>query len=150
MKAAALHQPARALLVLAGGGHTHALLLRRWIMRPTSRPADVAVLLVNRASTTLYSGMVPGLLAGLYGQDSCSINLRDLCRRAEVGFVQAEITGVDPVRRELLLQDRPPLRFHTLSINVGCQTRWPAGAGTGVQLVKPLEPFLAWLERRLQ
>jgi len=150
LKAAALHQPARALLVLAGGGHTHALLLRRWIMRPTSRPADVAVLLVNRASTALYSGMVPGLLAGLYGQDSCSINLRDLCRRAEVGFVQAEITGVDPVRRELLLQDRPPLRFHTLSINVGCQTRWPGGAGAGLQLVKPLEPFLAWLERRLQ
>ena len=104
--------------MLAGGGHTHALLLRRWIMRPASRPADLAVLLVNRTSTALYSGMVPGLLAGLYPREACAIDLRDLCRRAGVGFVQAEITGVDAARRELLLQGRPSLRFHTLSLNV--------------------------------
>jgi selenide,water dikinase len=140
------------LLVLAGGGHTHALLLRRWIMRPASRPADLAVLLVNRTSTALYSGMVPGLLAGLYPREACAIDLRDLCRRAGVGFVQAEITGLDPARRELLLQGRPPLRFHTLSLNVGCETLWhaePSAASSAVQTVKPLEPFLAWLERRL-
>ena len=138
--------------MLAGGGHTHALLLRRWIMRPASRPADLAVLLVNRTSTALYSGMVPGLLAGLYPREACAIDLRDLCRRAGVGFVQAEITGVDAARRELLLQGRPPLRFYTLSLNVGCETLWPAGASAAsgaVQTVKPLEPFLAWLERRL-
>ncbi len=138
--------------MLAGGGHTHALLLRRWIMRPASRPADLAVLLVNRTSTALYSGMVPGLLAGLYPREACAIDLRDLCRRAGVGFVQAEITGLDPARRELLLQGRPPLRFHTLSLNVGCETFWqaePSAATSAVQTVKPLEPFLAWLERRL-
>jgi len=149
---------AAALLVLAGGGHTHALLLRRWIMRPASRPADLAVLLVNRTSTALYSGMVPGLLAGLYPREACAIDLRDLCRRAGVGFVQAEISGVDPARRELLLQGRPPLRFHTLSLNVGCETLWSVEAATGcgeerpllpVQPVKPLEPFIAWLEQRL-
>ncbi|MBM5783963.1 MAG: selenide, water dikinase SelD [Cyanobacteria bacterium K_DeepCast_35m_m1_288] len=140
------------MLVLAGGGHTHALLLRRWIMRPASRPADLAVLLVNRTSTALYSGMVPGLLAGLYPREACAIDLRDLCRRAGVGFVQAEITGLDPARRELLLEGRPPLRFHTLSLNVGCETLWqaePTAATSPVQTVKPLEPFLAWLERRL-
>ena len=138
--------------MLAGGGHTHALLLRRWIMRPASRPADLAVLLVNRTSTALYSGMVPGLLAGLYPREACAIDLRDLCRRAGVGFVQAEITGLDPARRELLLEGRPPLRFHTLSLNVGCETLWQAGPSPAigaVQTVKPLEPFLAWLERRL-
>ena len=139
--------------MLAGGGHTHALLLRRWIMRPASRPAAMAVLLVNRSSTALYSGMVPGLLAGLYPPEACAIDLRDLCRRAGVGFVQAEITGLDPSRRELRLQGRPPLRFHTLSLNVGCETLWPAGAAEvsgAVQTVKPLEPFLAWLEQRLK
>ena len=150
MKAAARDQPARALLVLAGGGHTHALLLRRWIMRPASRPADVAVVLVNRGSTALYSGMVPGLLAGLYGRDACAIDLRDLCRRAGVAFVQAEISGLNLQRRELLLHGRPPLRFHTLSLNVGCETLWSAGTAAAAQTVKPLEPFLAWLEQRLQ
>ena len=139
--------PPRQLLVLAGGGHTHALLLRRWIMRPRLKPEAAAVMLVNRASTALYSGMLPGLVAGLYSREACAIDLRDLCRRAGVTFIQAEITGVDPAGQLLLLAGRPPLRFHTLSLNVGCQTR---GHLAGLQPVKPLEPFLAWLEQRLQ
>jgi selenide,water dikinase len=138
------------LLVLAGGGHTHALLLRRWIMRPRLKPEAVAVFLVNRSSTALYSGMVPGLVAGLYPHDACSIDLRDLCRRAGVTFLQAEISGVDLESQLLRLADRPPLRFDALSLNVGCQTRWRDPSSSAVVPVKPLEPFLAWLEQRLQ
>ena len=136
--------------MLAGGGHTHALLLRRWIMRPRLKPEAVAVLLVNRTSTALYSGMVPGLVAGLYPREACAIDLRDLCRRAGVTFLQAEITGVDPEGQLLQLADRPPLRFDALSLNVGCQTRWRDPSSSAPQLVKPLEPFLGWLEQRLQ
>ena len=141
------------MLVLAGGGHTHALLLRRWIMRPHTRPAATAVTLVNRCSTALYSGMVPALVAGLVPREACAIDLRELCRRAGVSFVQAEISGFDPVHNELQLEGRPPLRFNVLSLNVGCQTRWSPSAGAveagAIQRVKPLEPFLAWLDRWL-
>ena len=56
------------LLVLAGGGHSHALVLKRWAMRPERRPKH-SITLVNRSSTALYSGMVPGLIAGLYQRD---------------------------------------------------------------------------------
>ena len=137
------------MLVLAGGGHSHALLLKRWIMRPRSRPARTAVVLVNRTSTALYSGMVPGLVAGLYDAPACAIDLRELCRRAGVTFVQAEITGVDPELALLQLRGRPPLRFDRLSLDVGAQTRWAEAAGPAPQRVKPLEPFLAWLRQRL-
>ena len=133
----------RQLLLLAGGGHSHALLLRRWLMRPQLKPKDTQVVLVNRGSTALYSGMVPGLVAGLYGLSECSIDLRDLCARAGVTFVRAEITGLDLPGAQLLLAGRPPLAFDRLSLDVGCQTREAAG-----QLgVKPLEPFLAWLQQ---
>ena len=108
----------RQLLVLAGGGHSHALLVLRWNMRPRLRPPATAVLLVNRASTALYSGMLPGLVAGLYSRDDCAIDLRALCRRAGVGFIQAEITGVDPLQRLLQLQGRPALRFDCLSLEI--------------------------------
>ena len=52
----------QGLLVLAGGGHSHALVLKQWAMRPHRRP-EQEIILVNRNSTTLYSGMVPGLIA---------------------------------------------------------------------------------------
>ena len=73
-------------LLLAGGGHSHALLLRRWAMHPHQRPKR-PVMLVNRESTALYSGMVPGLVAGLYRRDEVEINLRHLCDRAGVAFI---------------------------------------------------------------
>ena len=51
------------VLLLAGGGHSHALVLKRWAMKPEQRPKQ-SIVLVNRSSTALYSGMVPGLIAG--------------------------------------------------------------------------------------
>ena len=55
-------------VVLAGGGHSHALLLKRWAMQPQRRPS-LSITLINRSSTCLYSGMVPGLIAGLYQRE---------------------------------------------------------------------------------
>ncbi|MFZ9318462.1 MAG: selenide, water dikinase SelD [Vulcanococcus sp.] len=142
------------LLVLAGGGHSHALVLRRWIMRPRTRPDRCLIVLVSRHSTALYSGMVPGLVAGRYPLADCRLDLRDLCRRAGVSFLQAEIQALDLASSALLLKDRPPLRFDCLSLDVGCQTRGaqqqlPAEREPlGPQRVKPLEPFLAWLAQR--
>ena len=52
-------------LLLAGGGHSHALVLKRWAMHPQHRPRG-EVVLINRHSTAFYSGMVPGLIAGDY------------------------------------------------------------------------------------
>jgi len=134
----------RQHLILAGGGHTHALVLRMWAMQSRRRPADTRITLVSRHSTALYSGMVPGLVAGLYRREECSIDLRRLCLMAGAAFVQAEITGLDPAARELVLQGRPALRYDLLSLDVGAVTaagKQPAGLP-----VKPLEPFLAWCE----
>ncbi len=152
--------------MLAGGGHSHALVLRQWAMRPARRPARTLITLVSRHSTALYSGMVPGLVAGLYDRDACAIDLRRLCAEAAVTFVRAEITGLRPQERELLLAGRPPLRFDRLSLDVGAVTDgggraagaeglWLAAeAGDSPEAwerpmpVKPLEPFLAWCQSR--
>jgi len=114
--------PLRFHLVLAGGGHTHALLLRRWLMRPRLRPAHTLITLVSRESTGLYSGTLPALVAGLIAPAACAIDLRRLCALAGVTFLRAEIVGLDPVARELRLQGRPPLRFDRLSLDVGAVT----------------------------
>ncbi|WP_094559083.1 selenide, water dikinase SelD [Synechococcus sp. 8F6] len=140
---------ADARLVLAGGGHSHALLLRMWGMarrRPSLRP-PAQITLVSRCSTALYSGMVPGLVAGLYDTQACSIDLRRLCRLAKVTFVQAEITGLDVQARELQLEGRPSLRWDWLSLDVGAETVDSEHAAVAV---KPLEPFLQWCAQQEQ
>ena len=125
-------------LLLAGGGHSHALLLRRWSMRPEQRPKGL-ITLINRSSTALYSGMVPGLIAGQYSRDAVAIDLRQLCDRAGVALVIAEITGLDTNRCQLLLKDRPPLHYRRLSLNVGAESRPSDHPGIPI---KPLEPAL--------
>ena len=115
-------EPLRLHLVLAGGGHTHALLLRRWLMRPRLRPAHTLVTLVSRQSTAVYSGTLPALVAGLIAAEESAIDLRRLCALAGVTFLRAEIVGLDPVARELRLEGRPPLRFDRLSLDVGAVT----------------------------
>ena len=129
------------LLILAGGGHSHALLLKRWAMHPKRRP-NRCILLINRHSTALYSGMVPGLIAGLYKRDEISIDLRQLCDRAGVAFIEAEITGLKPAEKYLELRDRPALNYDLLSLNVGAVSKTNAD---GIA-IKPLEPCLTFLE----
>ncbi len=136
--------PERHLLVLAGGGHSHVLVLRRWLMRPHTRPPRTRITLVSRHGTALYSGLLPAVVAGLEPLEAAAIDLRRLCTLAGVTFVQAEITGLDSVARELRLEGRPPLRFDRLSLDLGAVTATPGQA----MAVKPLEPFLAWAERR--
>ncbi len=137
--------PERHLLVLAGGGHSHVLVLRRWLMRPHTRPPRTRLCLVSRHGTALYSGLLPAVVAGLEPLEAAAIDLRRLCTLAGVTFVQAEITGLDPAARELQLAGRPPLRFDRLSLDLGAVTANPGQA----MAVKPLEPFLAWAERRI-
>jgi selenide,water dikinase len=132
-------------LLLAGGGHSHALLLKRWAMTPRLRPKR-SIVLINRHPTALYSGMVPGLIAGIYRRDELSINLPHLCDRAGVAFVQAEISGIDSQRQDLLLHQRPALSFGVLSLDVGAVTRNLEHL-SGVP-IKPLEEALQFLSQQ--
>ena len=141
-------------LVLAGGGHSHALMLLRWAMDPRLRPARL-ITVVNRNSTTFYSGMVPGLAAGIYTHDEISIDLRRLASQAGVALVVAEIIGVDVKKNCLLLSKRPPITFNRLSIDVGAETflgeRSLHKKKTDLIIpIKPLEPAIHWIEQQDQ
>ena len=70
--------PWRHHLLLAGGGHTHALVLLRWLMGPHRRPPATRISLVSRHSSLCYSGLVPAVVAGLQPPSSCRLDLRRL------------------------------------------------------------------------
>ncbi|WP_320677434.1 selenide, water dikinase SelD [Prochlorococcus sp. MIT 1300] len=137
-------------LVLAGGGHTHALILARWIMHPELRPGGL-ITLVSSFSTTLYSGMVPGLVAGRYRRDQVEIDIRSLADRAGVAFIKGEIIGLDVKKYRLLISGRNPISFNRISLDVGNQTAikldlMQVKNPSSIKPIKPLEAALEWLE----
>ncbi len=110
-------------LVLAGGGHSHALILMRWAMKPHLKPKGL-ITLINRNSTTIYSGMFPGLLSGNYQLNEVLIDLRFLADKAGVSFIVGEINSLDLLQNKISVQGRnPPIGFSKISIDVGSDNR---------------------------
>src|SRR2546427_5757640 len=62
-------------LVLVGGGHTHIQVLRAWAMDPV--PGVRLTVVVDRP-VAVYSGMVPGFVAGQYRPGGPQIDARAL------------------------------------------------------------------------
>ena len=133
-------------VVLVGGGHSHALLIRRWAMEPL---AGVRLTLVSRDVLTPYSGMLPGLVAGHYGIDDVHVDLLRLCAWAGVRFVRGDMIALDPERREIVLAgNRPPIEWDLLSLDTGSTPDLAVpGAETHATPVKPVADFHArWRE----
>ncbi len=125
--------------VLVGGGHTHALVLRRLAMRPLP---GLRVTLVSESALTPYSGMLPGLIAGHYRFDETHIDLNRLCRRTGVRFLEARLTGFDPELHLLSLDGRPPLRYDRVSFDTGSTPNLDLpGARQHAIGVKPVSHF---------
>ena len=79
----------------------------------------VRMTLVVDQPVAIYSGMVPGLVAGQYRRDEVEIDVWPLARRAGARAVVARATGVDVAERRIVLEGRPPLRYDTASFDVG-------------------------------
>ena len=108
--------PIRHDLVLVGGGHANVQVLRRWAMAPL--PGVRLTVVVDRPDA-VYSGMVPGFIAGQYRRAELEIDVRPLARRAGARFVVAPAVGLDPAARRLRLDGRPPLPYDTAAFDVG-------------------------------
>lgn len=103
-------------LVLLGGGHSHALVLKMWAMRLLP---GVRLTLISPNAQTPYSGMLPGLISGHYSFDDTHIDLVRVSKFSNARFIQAAASGVDLQKKEILFSDRPALGFDVLSIDTG-------------------------------
>ena len=132
-------------LLLAGGGHSHALVLRRWGMKSEERP-DALITLISDTREALYSGRVPGLIAKTYTHQDVSLNLQRLADAAGVNFVECKITGLDLNTQKLELSGRDPIPFGTLSLNVGAISDPRLTSRPQYKGIKPLGPALDLIE----
>jgi selenide,water dikinase len=129
-------------LVLVGGGHAHALVLRMWAMDPQP---GVRITLVSPEPVAAYTGMLPGHVAGHYAREDLMIDLVRLAEAAGARFIMDRATGLDPGARLLQLGGRPPLAYDILSLDVGVGSGLPDVPGFDAHGVaaRPLGDFAA-------
>lgn len=127
-------------LVLIGGGHTHALVLRMWGMAPLP---GVRLTLISPDPSTAYSGMLPGHIAGHYPRDALQIDLVRLARFAGARLVLARAEGIDRDKRRILVTGRAPIAYDIASVDIGITSGMPDMPGFADHAVpaKPLDTF---------
>lgn len=109
-------------LLLAGAGHAHIGLLRRIANKRLDDPKEVEVSVITEQPQTIYSGMLPGWMAGHYNLRDISINITDLCKRARVTLIQRPIIAVDADKQTVTTAENESLDYELLSLNTGADT----------------------------
>jgi selenide,water dikinase len=136
-------------VVLIGGGHTHALVLRKWAMNPV---AGARLTLINPGPTAPYSGMLPGHIAGHYQRSELEIDLVKLARFAGARLVLAAATGLDPVQKRVQVAGQADISYDIASVDIGITTEIPAIAGFKAHALgaKPMYSYAAAWARFLR
>jgi selenide,water dikinase len=129
-------------LVLVGGGHAHALVLRMWGMDPAP---GVRLTLIDPNPVAPYTGMLPGLVAGHYAREDLMIDLDRLARHAGARLILGAATGIDRAAGVIHVAGRPPVAYDIASLDIGIGSGLPDLPGFAEHGVaaKPLGPFAA-------
>ena len=112
-------------VLLAGAGHAHAALLASLAKAPLY---GARFTLVSPQARALYSGMVPGVIAGHYHVEEAQFDVAALAARAAVEFVAAGIESLDLAARSATLSDGPSIGYDLCSLNIGSCTPAPSHA----------------------
>jgi selenide,water dikinase len=132
-------------VVLVGAGHAHLEALRRLARRGLP---EARLTLLTRAGRTMYSGMLPGVIAGLYRPEAARIDAARVAAAAGAGLVIGEAAGIDVGARLVHRRQGEALPYHLLSVNIGstARARGVPGAPEHAIPVKPIEGLLAHVE----
>lgn len=139
-------------LVLVGGGHAHALVLRMWGMNPLP---GVRLTVINPGPVAPYTGMLPGHIAGHYTRAEMMIDLIPLARFAGARVVLDSAVGFDRSNRRVLLRSGDAIAYDIASIDIGIGSDLPAlpGFADHATAAKPLgtyaERWAAFVARAL-
>ncbi|MCF8484019.1 MAG: selenide, water dikinase SelD [Rhodobacteraceae bacterium] len=127
-------------IVLIGGGHAHALVLRMWAMKPL---AGVRLTVINPGPIAPYTGMLPGAIAGHYARSEMMIDLVRLARFAGARVILDRAVGIDTKARLITVGSGRTLRYDAASIDIGIASDLPdvPGFAEHAASAKPLGAY---------
>lgn len=127
-------------LVLAGGGHAHLHVLR---VLAQKRWPHVEVVVVTPHPQQVYSGMLPGWIAGHYRLEDCMVRLRPLVDAAGARLLQDRVVGLDAQCSILRCAHAGDIAYDVLSLDTGAPIALSSLAHTTATLlpIRPIEQF---------
>lgn len=127
-------------LLLLGGGHAHLQVLRDFAAQP---PAGARLTLVSPHPALVYSGMVPGWMAGHYADGDCAIPIAPLAAAAKAEFIADAAVAIDATARRVQLAGGTSVGYDVLSVDVGGTVDRDTipGAREHALFVRPMEHF---------
>jgi pyridine nucleotide-disulfide oxidoreductase family protein len=138
-------------LLLIGGGHAHVEVIRSLIDAPI---ADTEVTLITPYVRQVYSGMLPGWIAGHYALEDCVIQLTPLAARARVRVVQASVTAMDLVRQHVTTDTAGEFQYDVVSLDIGSAPNVGSMDVTSVHdriiTIRPIERFVEQVQRAIE
>ena len=139
-----IDSPGPKHLVLLGAGHAHVHVLQSLAQ---SRPPNLNITLIAPQPRQLYSGMVPGFVAGHYTLDQCVIPLERLLSRCGARFIPSCGIAMDADKQTVMLANGETVAYDWLSLNTGpvmdrekIEEQMP-GAREHALFVRPIEAF---------
>lgn len=136
-------------LVLLGGGHAHCEVLAQFAR---SGRGGTELVLVSPARHAVYSGMVPGWIAGDYPFGACRIDLDVLAAAAGALRIEDRAVRLEADARRIVLQGGREIDYDLLSLDVGSTAVLDGlgGAEHGIALrpIDQLETTLQALDAR--
>lgn len=138
------HSNLQKHLILLGAGHAHVHVLSTLATQPL---AGVQITLVAPYPRQLYSGMVPGFVAGHYTLEDCVIPLEPLLKNTGIRWLARSATALDAEANTVTLDDGTVLPYDWLSVNTGpvqnrllLEQTLPGAREHGL-FVRPIEAF---------
>ncbi len=130
-------------LVLVGGGHSHLEVLSAMVRRAFEEGCEVHLVTPHRRQ--IYSGMLPGWIAGHYELEQCAIPVDALAARAGAVFHQTAAEALDLDTNTVRCADGGQLGFDLLSLDTGsiASTDPLPGANEHALAFRPIERFVA-------
>jgi NADH dehydrogenase FAD-containing subunit len=128
-------------LVLVGGGHAHMTVMLN-LREYTERGHRVT--LIGPSAHHYYSGMGPGLLAGIYRPQDVRFHIKKTVEDRGAAFVQDFVTHLDPHNKVLTLKSGRQINYDVVSCNTGSfvPTDNDMVSGDHIFTVKPIENLI--------
>jgi selenide,water dikinase len=129
-------------VLLIGAGHGHLVALRGLAQKPLY---GARITLVTPYARQVYSGMLPGILAGHYRRPEAEIDIAALAERGYVEVVYGVVERLDPEKRLAFLNGGGSLGYDLASLNCGSMIAASIPGAEHALPVKPFDEFLARL-----